>query len=195
MAITSIKTGSSFTNLVKYNDFLAGNPPFIPSSYESIASVTANDATFTSIPGTYASLQLRILARTGTGATDKLAIRFNSITTGYVTHYLSGNGTAASSAQNTTSSAYIIIDDIPGDTALASTYAGIIIDIHDYASTTKNKTVRIFNGNDKNGSGTVQLTSGFCTNTAAITSLTITGYNGSLSGASGSVVALYGIKS
>ena len=43
MAITSIKTGSSFTNLIKYNDFLAGNTaynPIPPNSYESIATVT-----------------------------------------------------------------------------------------------------------------------------------------------------------
>ena len=30
MAITSIKTGSSFTNLIKHENFLAGNAAYIP---------------------------------------------------------------------------------------------------------------------------------------------------------------------
>ena len=36
MAITSLKTGSSFTNLQKYNDFLAANPPTI-DTFTSLA--------------------------------------------------------------------------------------------------------------------------------------------------------------
>jgi len=64
MAITSIKTGSSFTNLVKYNDFLGPNSAYIPTSYESIASATgtgsSNTITLSSIPSTYKHLQLRI---------------------------------------------------------------------------------------------------------------------------------------
>ena len=40
MAITSIKTGSSFTNLVKYNDFLGPNPAYIPQSIAVSHSTT-----------------------------------------------------------------------------------------------------------------------------------------------------------
>jgi hypothetical protein len=45
MAITSIKTGSSFTNLIKYNDFLGPNPAFIPKPVVTGGTLTS-DATY-----------------------------------------------------------------------------------------------------------------------------------------------------
>ena len=93
MAITSIKTGSSFTNLVKYNDFLGANSAYIPSSYESIASATGTGSsktiTFSSIPSTYASLQIRINGFTS--SSDNWNIRINGDSgTNYTTHYIVG---------------------------------------------------------------------------------------------------------
>jgi hypothetical protein len=56
-----------------------------------------------------------------------------------------------------------------------TTYFSVsIIDILDYANISKNKTNRVLTGIDKNGSGSIQLTSGAWFNTAAITSITIT---------------------
>jgi len=69
-----------------------------------------------------------------------------------------------------------------------------LIDIIDYASTTKNKTVRTFSGSDNNNSsqGDVELLSGLWASTSAITSIKITLTTGNFD--SGSSMALYGIK-
>jgi hypothetical protein len=68
-----------------------------------------------------------------------------------------------------------------------------IIDIHDYASTTRNKTVRSFEGSDNNGTGDVTLVSGLWLNTAAVTSATVSVLGG-INYAAGTTISLYGIK-
>jgi len=204
MAITSIKTGSSFTNLVKYNDFLGPNSAYIPSSFESIATVTAaggeTSLNFTSIPGTYSSLQIRGIAKdtytTGTGEATDTTITFNNDTAqNYRNHQLRGNGTSAVAAApaNATYSMGALVTMIYGT---ATNMFGVsIIDIHDYASTTKYKTVRGFSGGDLNSGTTtsnLRLGSGLWMSTSAITSVQIQAV---VSGfAAGSTFALYGIK-
>jgi hypothetical protein len=193
VAITSIKTGSSFTNLVKYNDFLAGNAAFSPSSYESIASVTANSgttATFSSIPSTYSHLQIRGYGARN-GGNGGLALRFNSDSgANYAVHYINGSGAAVGAFGDTAQNYLLYLGEVPPSTF---DYKGVtIIDIIDYASTTKNKTVRSFSGNDRNGTGgDIRLSSGVWLSNAAVTSVTI-----SLQGDTfaTSTFALYGIK-
>jgi hypothetical protein len=80
--------------------------------------------------------------------------------------------------------------DAGGGSGSASSFGATILDIHDYTSTTKNKTVRTFNGCDTNGAGTVELTSHLFISTSAITSLKIYG----ITFDTGSVISLYGIK-
>jgi len=195
MAITSIKTGSSFTNLVKYNDFLAGNPSFIPSSYESIASATgtgsSNTITFSSIPSTYSHLQLRILGRSaGAGAASSITVYANNDTaSNYARHRLSGDGATvtATGVANTTTQ----LGRVTAASAAANIMGVIIIDIHDYASTTKNKTFRSFSGQDQNGSGDLWLTSGLWLSTSAINRIDLIA---SGNWTTQSTLALYGIK-
>jgi len=194
MAITSIKTGSSFTNLVKYNDFLGPNPAFNPSSYESIASFTptsGSSITFNSIPSTYTHLQLRCLTMQTLGNGYSLGITFNGDTSAvYTTHTLYGNGSSATASGGANTTEYTPIGFGPG---LVSSNPNVgIIDIHDYASTTKFKTARSFFGADNNSTnGSVELTSGLYRSTSAITSITITFVS---TGPTGSSYALYGIK-
>ena len=59
MAITSIKTGSSFTNLQKYNDFLGPNPAFIPKPVVT-GGTLASDATYSDRPSLF---PLRLFAK------------------------------------------------------------------------------------------------------------------------------------
>jgi hypothetical protein len=196
MAITSIKTGSSFTNLVKYNDFLGPNSAYIPPSFESIATYTVaaseTSISFNSIASTYKSLQIRYLAKRNDALnTSTCAIQFNSDTAAnYVYHELNGNGTtvaaSASTAKTNIGSQYVT------GTTPTSTMGVGIIDILDYASTTKNKTVRSISGGDVNGTGgIVVLGSGLWLSTSAITSITLlVGSNW----VNGSTFALYGIK-
>jgi hypothetical protein len=80
----------------------------------------------------------------------------------------------------------------------ASNIMGVtIMDIHDYSNTTRNKTIRTFSGNDRNGAGITGIWSGLYINTSAISSLTFYA-NNSVSTTtyftSNTVISLYGIK-
>jgi len=195
MAITSIKTGSSFTNLVKYNDFLGPNPAYEPSQFYSIASAagTGSSATITlsSIPSIYKHLQIRIFETAAVGAgASTLSLRVNSDTgSNYARHQLVGDG-STTSATGTASATSIILSTISPDSPNRGVVS--IIDIHDYASTTKNKTIRTFSGCDRNGVGQIFLGSGVWLSTTAIDSITI--FLSSTSLATSSTFALYGIK-
>ena len=169
------------------------------SSFES--SATSNGAgaqtlTMSSIPGTFKHLHIRMLSRTiGTGAgTSSWTMRFNSDTgTNYADHFIFGNGSATSGGARSTVSnidAGYIIDN----GATASCYTATFIDVLDYASTSKYKTVRIFNASDTNtatSSFRVRVGSGLWMSTSAITSISFTS---SQSWDTTSTFAIYGIK-
>jgi len=152
-------------------------------AFESIATVngtgTAVSLEFTSIPSTYKHLQIRFIVRgydTSSRSNDDLRIRFNNDTTSanYYGHFLQGNGSTATATAQAGSFAggqIILSDLIPGSGATANVMATGIIDIHDYASTTKNKTARFMIGNDRNGSGQIRLGSVGYFSTAAISSI------------------------
>ena len=173
--------------------------PFIYAAgadFESIATVTvgsggANTIEFTSIPGTYQHLQLRIISKS-TSNEDNGDMIFNGVTTNtYAWHSLYGTG-AAAGADASASRANVVALRLAGS-SFASVFTGNVIDILDYASTTNNKTVRIFNGQDNNGSGLVQINSGLWhASPAAITSIKFTAR--SFNFAQHSTAALYGIK-
>ena len=178
---------------MKYNDFLGPNSAYIPSSYESIASATTGSAgviTFSSIPSTYKHLQIRYFALCNPA--DAAYMRFNGDTANnYSWHYLEGTGSATGAAGYANQPNMGIT---PPSTGITTTYGTVgIIDIHDYLSTTNNKTVRTFTGLDVNNiQGNISLNSGLWRNTTAVTSITILTSGSSFS--SGSTFALYGIK-
>lgn len=168
------------------------------NSYESIASATptsATSVTFSSIPSTYKSLQLRIIGRSTVAGNDiGLYLQPNAATGSvYTLHELYVDGTTVYSfGYGTgiyTSGPYF---EVTGSTAIADTFGVAVIDIIDYASTTKNKTMTFLSGTDRNGAGNLSLKSSLWTSTNAITSLKIDG--GGSSFASGTTFALYGIK-
>lgn len=166
------------------------------AAFESIASITpsagATSVTFSSIPSTYQSLQIRYLARRNAAGTLNVYLRPNSDSTSNKSyHYLRGDGSAVS-ASGVASNSRIYIGDATGSGNTSNVFGIGIVDIHDYASTTRNKTVRSFNGFDDNGSGWCYLSSGCWQSTSAITSLEFEFAGDDL--ASGSTFALYGIK-
>ena len=182
MAVTKFSSGSSFKNLTKYDDFLAGNTAYSPAAFESIATATgtgsSNAITFSSIPQTYTSLQIRIFGKDTRNSTQYSVdgyITLNSVTT-YGQHYLRGDGTSASSSGG--SNTVIILPNAIATSRSGMTSIGsaAIIDIHDYTNASRNKTVRAFGGVDTNGVGAygVYLASGVSVNTAAVTSVTLT---------------------
>lgn len=196
MAITKLSSGSSFTNLQKYDSFLAGNPAFSPSSFESIATYTAtgtNSVIFSSIPSTFQSLQLRVASKNvgGSSALSTMYIKLNGSTSNYTLHRLFGNG-ATVTAQGYASGVVDAFYATPGsaDNGATNVQAVFILDLLDYTSTTKNKTARWIAGADNNGAGRVELGSGLWIDTTAITSITVA-TNDNFTASS---IALYGIK-
>ena len=168
-------------------------------AYESIASATGTGSsgtiTFSSIPSTYKHLQIRINAL-ATGNTSLWRMRFNGDTgSNYSWHYLVGNGTssASSGGSGSATSMYLSLSGSSGSANLYPTVS--IVDIHDYASTTKNKTERHITGFDNNlgtTSSYLEIDSGAWYNTAAITSIEIAILSNSF--ATTATFALYGIK-
>jgi len=210
MAITSIKTGSSFTNLVKHENFLAGNAAFIPNSYESISTVTVGSGgsasiSFTSIPATYTHLQVRGIVQSDRSGyvVDEMAYTFNSDTgSNYGYHILRGGyGTSpAADADNVSSSANARVININSGVA-ANVFSVFTMDILDYANTNKYKTTRTLVGFDVNGTvgtgsygGTIALNSGLWRSSSAITSITFSVSPQSTLFNQYSQFALYGIK-
>jgi hypothetical protein len=167
-----------------------------PNSFDSLATVTspgATSVTFSSIPSTYTHLQIRGIANNGeTGGYNNQSMRFNGDTsTAYAVHRVAGDGSNAVSGAQTSSTQ---INDVFRIPPTSSGYFGaFIIDILDYTSTNKTKTVRVFTGGDSNGSGWIGLHSGLWYATpAAITSITINSSVGNFG--TYSSFALYGIK-
>ena len=164
--------------------------PASTTSYESIATSTGGGAsiTFSSIPSTFKTLQIRGIASTGAGGYIK--VTFNGDTgANYSWHEIYANGSTVTAAGGGSKN-FIIADEVL--TATASVYGAFVMDVIDYANTSKNKTLRNLGGQDSNGSGYMVPTSGAWFNTAAITSITITPVSGTF--ASNTHIALYGIK-
>lgn len=164
------------------------------TSYESISTVTVGSGgtsavTFSSIPATYTHLQVRGIARS-TGSSS-MKLRVNSDTgSNYSYHQFYGNGSTVSS-NGYASFTTMYIANLPVAADGANLFDGFVIDILDYANTSKYKTFRSLNGFDANGSGYIALESDAWLNTSAITTLEFTT---SVGIAQYSSFALYGIK-
>jgi hypothetical protein len=177
---------------------IAAFPTPVTSSFESIASASgtgsSNTITFSSIPNTFVALQLRFVGRVANADTaDNLFLQFNSDTaSNYSWHYLEGDGGSVT-AGPTANATKMLSGRVAAATATAGIVGAGIIDIHNYASTTQNKTVRSLTGIDRSGSGNVRMDSGLWRSTSAVTSIQIT--NGSATNfTTDTVIGLYGIK-
>jgi hypothetical protein len=182
---------SSASNSITAADPLAG-------AYFSLATTTlasaASTITFTGIPSGYKYLQLRCFARTTAAVdNDTASITFNSNSSAnYSGHNLRGNGgvTASDGAASQTSAA---IQRFAGGNQAASMFGVAIVDILDYANTTKYKTFKDVGGYDFNGTGNTYLSTGLWMSSSPITSITMTPSQGG-NWAQYSSFALYGVK-
>lgn len=204
--IYKMSNAGGLSNITRYVDMLAGNTTWNPwepaGAYDALATVTvpsggAANITFAGIPSGYKHLQLRGISRTDrVTATDFLLLRLNSDSTSanYTSHNLFGTGSGTPTSQASVGNKageYLALVSSAGDTA--SVFGGTVIDILDYASTSKYKTTRALSGYDSNGSGLIGLDSGLWLNTAAVNSVTLLPALGS-NFAQHSTFALYGIK-
>jgi hypothetical protein len=173
--------------------FGVGVPP-VTNSYESIATVTvgsggSSSISFSSIPSTFNHLQVRIM-NLQSSATNFYG-QFNSDTSNnYAFHDLFGDGSSAYSQATSTTNKFKIGY---ANSTTASFSSGAVMDILDYTSTSKNKTVRVLAGSDTNGSGYMLFRSALWYKTPeAINTITIFPDAGNFNQYSS--FALYGIK-
>ena len=189
---------SPILGIIASSNFTSPIPPdtgaMFPIAMVNVGSAGSASVSFTSIPAIYKHLQLRLIARGGSGSSNDsyMNLTFNSVGSSvYSAHQLFGNGSSASS--NAFSSQTVIYTNrIAGGSTNASTFGTVIMDILDYTSTSKFKTIRTLGGWDDNGSGRVALSSGLYQQTTAITSLTLTPEAGNFP--QYSQFALFGIK-
>jgi hypothetical protein len=153
----------------------------------------SSSISFTSIPSTFKHLQVRLIGR-GTVADSYFTLQFNSDTaSNYSWHQLFGDGSAAG-AGGSASASNIITSQYSDPTSM---FGAGVIDILDYTSTNKAKTVRTLTGYDTNGAGKLMLRSGaWYKNTSsvyeAVSSLVLTPVSGTIQ--QYSHFALYGIR-
>lgn len=160
--------------------------PVIPPAYESIASFTTSTlsaVTFSSIPQTYKHLQIRYFVNVDGGGVSDLNISLNgSVANGF--HRLYTDGVSVST--QSFSGANVLVNIAPSVPGVG------IIDIPDYRSTTKNKTIQHFggynNGTSTNNQLTINSLRSESTSTVSSVGLSIPGNNFS------GTIALYGIK-
>ena len=194
----------------KANGSAFGYGMFVPAgaggAFESIASATGTGSsstiTFSSIPSTYQSLHIRgICKSTDTGSQySEFYITFNGAATNFRAHQLYGDGNAAFAVAPTYTTVihpgWVFTD---GNTSPTNNMSPILIDIEDYKSTTKNKTVRVVSALENNNSSSgginnhqICLASGLWVDTSAINSVSIRCAAGSWT--TTTQFALYGIK-
>jgi hypothetical protein len=162
---------------------------FTPAgAYDSLATVTVGATSvasidFGGIPSGYKHLQVRITQMTGAGTVDP-KMRFNGETTNYYMHSIYNNGSAVSTYNDASAMPYLY-----NETAQP---AVAIIDIFDYANTSKNKVARTLGGYDANGSGYLFYRSQAWFQTTAINQITFIANNRNFEQYSS--FALYGVK-
>jgi hypothetical protein len=124
------------------------------------------------------------------GAEDSILVRFNSDSgNNYAWHFLFGNGSNVfSAAGSSTSSIYPFA--VVGNTQASGTFGVHMIDILDFSSTNKNKTLRSLTG-FAGGTNRIALASGFWNNTNSINNITITPSGSSF--LTGSRFSVYGV--
>jgi len=163
-------------------------------AYDSLATVTlaasTTTVTFAGIPSGYKHLQMRFTAINASAA-QSVIMRYNAdSSSSYAKHAFVGYRTGTQAAGYTGS--YFNLQGYVAGSTTPYPVVGVV-DVLDYASTSKNKTTRILSGWDGNSSGEVGIVSGLYASTNSITSMTISLESGG-SFAANSSFALYGVK-
>ena len=173
---------------------------FAPSgAYDSLANtaITTGTAslTWSGIPAGYKHLQIRYYARFNlTSDTGSPSFQFNGDTgANYSFHQIYGDGAGNTGATGNASQTRLSAAQIASDNVAANYFGAGYINILDYGSTVKNKTMDSFGGWTVVTNSLINYRSGVWLSTAPITSITI------FPTASGnwlqySNFALYGVK-
>jgi hypothetical protein len=193
LSTSSIQTNGKSSKLWDQTTFQSG--------MFAIATVTltttSTTVVFDNIPANYTHLQIRGIVRSDRSgnAQDTLRIRYNSDSgTNYASHHLEGNGSIAT-YDNFSNTATPWAGIISAATATSGVFGGIVIDILDYASTSKAKVLRSLSGLDNNDTnGRFYFSSSlWTTSNAAISKIELAPTYGT-NFVSNTSFALYGIK-
>lgn len=156
----------------------------------TVGASPASSIDFTSIPQTYTDLKLVMSLRsTDTGVSTRYAaVSFNSNTSNYTYRRIYGNGSSAGSDNGSLR----IIGTIPGSTVTASVFGSLELYVPNYTSA-NNKSYSCDSVEENNATGAEQdMIAGLWSNSAAITSISLTSDTGSF--VQFSSATLYGIK-
>jgi hypothetical protein len=175
-------------------------PPWSPEgAYDSLAVVTVpsgglSSIEFAGIPTGYKHLQIRCIENITNSFNDQgySSLQFNGDTTSsYSRHQVTGSGSSSGSygVGSQTSAVYGFAYLVNANSLY---FANNIIDILDYSSNTKTKTLKTLSGMDFNGSGFIGMFSAGWFKTEPITSIRLFNTTGSFR--ENSQFALYGVK-
>ena len=145
----------------------------------TVGSGGAATISFSSIPQTYTDLKVVMSARSTSASSEGVNLKINSITTGYVSRFLVGNGASAGSGTRTALAGFDFSGVINYSTTTANTFGNVEIYIPNYTSS--NAKVASSDSVQETNAATayMYLASHFQTSTEAITSLTCTVQDGS----------------
>jgi hypothetical protein len=203
MAVRSFKLSTIRSEYPRLGSFTAGNDyGFELIESQTVGSGGAASITFSNIPSTYKHLQIRCVVRSTIAGTaqDNIAFRCNSDSaSNYASHNLWGTGSGSGFSSNFSGLTYGYIPSItPSAGNLSNVFAGVVIDILDYSSSSKNKTWRAFGGSDENANSgasayltRIQLSSAVWLSTSTLNRIDLTN-SGSF--AQHSTFSLYGVK-
>lgn len=191
--------------LIPFGILSAAGAAGVAGTYELISttilgSTTSTVSFTTSSLGTdYKHIQIRAVLQQqidfGGTYGGNIQLRMNGDTgNNYAFHYLRGDGSNVASAAES-SVGRILINRLPYANPRNDKYGSLVVDVLDFASTTKNKTIRSLSGVPFAGDDAswVTLTSGLWNSTALMTSISLTA--GAYSGFyAGSRFSLYGIR-
>ena len=211
VSVSGLTSGTSYTFTVRASNS-TGNSALsassnsvdalliVDSGYDALATVTVpsgglSSITFSGIPTGYRHLQLRILTRaTYVPPPDTGGIlNFNGDNgSNYSWHRMYGDGGTPAVGASANAS-FARIDRMSGGSTTSNVFGAMIVDILDYADTSKNKVVRSIGGYDANGTGWIGLNSAVWRNNAAISSITFANAD-STNLVQHTRAALYGVK-
>jgi len=163
---------------------------FVKIQTVTVGSGGASSIQFTSIPQTYTDLKIVVSCRTNrSDVKDYIAVRPNGSTTNDSSRTLSGDGTSASSDTESV----VILVTTTGGTATASVFGNADINIPNYTSANQKSISMDGVGENNATESRVQLSAGLWADTAAITSLDLVPFIGTLF-SQYSTATLYGVS-
>jgi hypothetical protein len=171
----------------------------LEGAYDALTSIVVpsggvSSITFNGIPTTYKHLQIRGSVRsTKVDTSDMTWLTMNGDvnTANYISHSMSSTG-STNYAGVSTGDAYIRFTRMSAASNLSNVFSGFVLDVLDYNSSTKNKTIRSLSGYSTTSTdGWAYMGTGLWMSTSAMTTLS---FGCSNNFAEFSTISLYGVK-